>query len=366
MSDLEDRSYMEMAYGLAEKARGWASPNPYVGAVIVKDRKIVGFGYHKKPGTPHAEVIAVQRAGKETVGGTLYLNLEPCIHFGRTPPCVDMLIQSRLRRVVISSADPNPIVHEKGIQNLREAGVDVSVGLLEERNARLNEAYTKYIIQKIPYLTAKVASSLDGKIATKDRVARWISSPATRQYIHQLRGEHDAIMVGINTVLQDDPLLTVRHPDWSEKPFPRVILDSRLRLPLKGRLIDTLSQGEILVFTGQEAAKDREEALAEEGIKVFRVPRTDSGLDMKAVLSTLGEMDIASVLVEGGSQVLTSLIEGRLIDKMYVTLSPKLIGGTAAPSFLLGEGVTTVEHSLRLKRIHTFNIDEDIIVEGYC
>ena len=366
MKDQEDRIYMEMVYGLAEKARGWASPNPYVGAVITKENQIVGFGYHRQPGTPHAEAIALLRAGKDAEGGTLYINLEPCVHFGRTPPCVDALIQTQLKRVVISAADPNPVVYTKGIQSLKQAGIDVSVGLLEEKNARLNEIYIKYITKRIPFLTAKVASSLDGKIATKKGDSRWISSPATRQYVHQLRGEHDAILVGINTVLQDDPLLTVRHPDWDKKPLTRVILDSQLRFPTKSRMFDTLSRGDIFIFAGIDATAAREQELQNKGAQVFRVPHSDTGLDLKTVLGTLGEKEIASVLVEGGGQTLTALLDGQLIDKVYTTLSPKLIGGDSAPSFYQGQGVETVEQTLRLNRIRTFNIGEDIIVEGYC
>ncbi|MFC2158158.1 bifunctional diaminohydroxyphosphoribosylaminopyrimidine deaminase/5-amino-6-(5-phosphoribosylamino)uracil reductase RibD, partial [Acidobacteriota bacterium] len=323
-------------------------------------------GYHRQPGTPHAEAVAILRAGKDAEGGTLYINLEPCVHFGRTPPCVDTLIQTQLKRVVISAADPNPVVYTKGIQSLRQVGIDVSVGLLEEKNARLNEIYIKFITKKIPFLTAKVASSLDGKIATKNGTSRWISSPATRQYIHQLRGEHDAIMVGINTILQDDPLLTVRHPDWDKKSLTRVILDSKLRFPTKSRMFDTLSRGDIFIFSGIDASAAKEQELRDKGARVFRVPHSDTGLDLEAVLATLGEEEIASVLVEGGGRTLTALLDRRLIDKIYATLSPKLIGGDSAPSFYRGEGVESVEHALRLNRIHSFNIGEDIIVEGYC
>jgi len=365
MNSLKDVAYIQMAYGFAEKAIGFSSPNPYVGTVIVRRDVIVGYGYHEKPGKPHAEAIAIQRAGSLSRNSTAYITLEPCVHWGRTPPCVDSIIQAGLKRVVVSALDPNPLVHKKGIRKMNQAGLDVSVGLLEEKNKRLNEAYLKYITKKIPFVTAKAAVSLDGKIATKTFASQWISSPQTRKYMHLLRGEYDAIMVGINTLIKDDPKLTVRHPNWRGKRITRVILDSNLRFPLKSKILNTLPQGKILVFTLKHALSRKSEILKKKGIEIIPLPSTSSKIDLKKVLSWLGKQEISSVLVEGGGLLLTSMLEERLVDKIFVTISPKLIGGKNAPSFLQGKGVNFIKDSLPLEKINSFTIDNDIIMEGY-
>lgn len=363
MKNLKDNFYMHMAYGLAEKAKGWASPNPYVGAVLVKKDTIIGHGYHERPGQPHAEVIALQKAGSRSLNCTAYVNLEPCVHWGKTPPCAEALLQAGVKRVVISDFDPNPLVSRRGIQKLREAGIQVSLGLLQKRNRRLNEAYIKYITKRIPFVTAKAAVSLDGKIATRTFSSRWISSSETRKYIHLLRGEFDALMVGVNTIIKDDPLLTIRHPSWKRKRLARIILDSRLRFPLKSKIIATLSQGKILVFTLKQASPRKTEILRKKGVEV--IPISSRRIDLNRVLSWLGEHEVSNVLVEGGGRLLTSMLENKAVDKIFVTLSPKLIGGKAAPTFFQGKGAEFVKDSLVLKRARSFQIDEDIIVEGY-
>ncbi len=365
MSDLKDIFYLQMAYALAEKAKGWASPNPYVGAVIVRKDTIVGHGYHQQSGRPHAEVLALERAGRLARQSTLYTTLEPCVHWGKTPPCVDALLQAGLKRVVISALDPNPLVHKKGLKKIRGAGLKVSVGLLEEKNRGLNEAYLKYITKKIPFVTVKAAASLDGKIATRKHESRWISSPETRDYVHLLRGEYDALMVGINTIINDDPLLTVRHPNWKGKRLTRLILDSGLRFPLKARILSTLPQGRILVFTSEKSSPRKADALRKKGVEIIPLPLSSNGLRLKGVLSWLGKQEISSVLVEGGGKLITAMIEGELVDKVFLTIAPRLIGGKAAPSFLQGQGVDQVKDSYSLKRMKSFQIDNDIIFEGY-
>jgi len=365
MSDLQDISYLRMAYALAEKAKGWASPNPYVGAVVVKRGIIAGYGYHERPGKLHAEALALQRAGSLSYKSTAYITLEPCVHWGRTPPCVDTILQAKPKKVVISALDPNPLVFKKGIKKIREAGIEVSLGLLGEKNSLLNETYIKYITKKKPFVVAKMAASLDGKIATKKFSSRWISSSATREYIHLLRGEYDAIMIGINTLINDDPHLTIRHPNWERKHLTRVILDSHLRFPLRAKILDTLPQGKILVFTLPRFSSRKAEALRKRGAEVIPVPQYKSRVDIKKVLKRLAAQQLASVLVEGGASLLTSMIEENLVDKIFVTISPKMIGGKEAPSFLQGKGINLIKDSLRLKRTRVFQIDEDIIVEGY-
>ncbi len=363
MKNQKDIFYLQMAYALAGKAVGWASPNPYVGAVLVKGEKIVGEGYHEKPGQPHAEIVALRKAGSLARNSTAYITLEPCVHWGKTPPCIDALLPAGLKRFVISDLDPNPLVYKKGVKRLREAGIEVSVGLLREKNRRLNETYLKYITKKIPFITAKAAVSLDGKISTKKFSSRWISSPQTREYFHLLRGEYDALMIGVNTLIKDDPLLTIRHPNWKGKRLTRIILDSHLRFPLKARILSTLSQGKILVFTTQNASQKKADALRRGGVEV--VILSSSRINLKKVLSWLGLHEISSVLVEGGGHLLTSMFEEKMVDKTFISISPKLIGGATAPSFLQGTGVDLVKDSLYLKRTHSFQIDEDIIMEGY-
>jgi len=365
MNKLKDIFYLQMAYGLAEKAKGWASPNPYVGSVIVKRDVIIGYGYHEKPGNPHAEAIAIQKAGSLARNSTAYITLEPCTHWGRTPPCVDSILQACLKRVVVSALDPNPLVYKKGIEKMKKGGIDVSIGLLKEKNNLLNETYIKYITNKIPFVTVKAAVSLDGKMATKTFASQWISSPQTREYFHLLRGEHDSIMTGINTLIKDDPRLTVRHPNWNGKCITRIILDSNLRFPVNSRILNTLSQGKIIVFTGKLSSQQKADVLRKKGVEVIFLSSVLSKINLKEVLSLLGKQEISSVLVEGGSSLTTSFLEQRLADKIFITLSPKLIGGKDAPSLLQGEGASLIKDSLHLKKIEFFQIEDDIIAEGY-
>ena len=363
MKNLKDIFYLQMAYALAEKAKGWASPNPYVGTVIVHKDVIVGHGYHEKPGQLHAEALALQRAGPLSRNSTAYITLEPCVHWGKTPPCTEAILQARLKRVIISALDPNPLVFKKGFKKIKQAGIEFSSGLLEEKNRRLNEVYLKYITKKIPFVIAKAAISVDGKIATRKFSSRWISSQQTREYFHLLRGEYDALMVGINTLIKDDPLLTVRHPNWKGKKIVRVILDSHLRFPLGAKILSTLSQGKIIVFSLKKASQKKADALRKKGVEVISF--SSQTLDLKEVLCWLGKNEMSSVQVEGGSRVLTSMLEERLVDKIFISISPKLIGGKQAPSLLQGEGTDFIKNSLHLKRTNSFQIDEDIIVEGY-
>jgi diaminohydroxyphosphoribosylaminopyrimidine deaminase/5-amino-6-(5-phosphoribosylamino)uracil reductase len=366
MNTNKDLVYLEMAYGLAEKAKGRSNPNPYVGAVIVNKDAIVGTGYHEKPGKPHAEVIALQGAGSRARNGTAYITLEPCVHWGRTPPCVDSLIQAGVKRVVVSALDPNPLVHEKGIQIMKQAGIEVSIGLLEEKNARLNEIYNKYIQHKIPFVTAKVATSLDGKMATRTHDSKWITSRQTREYIHLLRGEHMAIMVGIDTLVNDDPQLTIRHPLWQKKQILRIIIDSRLRFPLKAKILRTQPRGKILVFTHQSETSKKAQELKKKGVEIKSFRPDHSGrMDLKKILAWLGQNEVSSVMVEGGALLLTSFLEKRLIDKIFVTFSTKLVGGEKALTFFEGKGSSTVSQAIQLKNMNCFTIGKDFILEGY-
>ncbi len=365
MISLRDRSYLEMAYSLAQKAKGWTSPNPYVGAVIVKNRSIIGSGYHKGPGQAHAEVVALQKAGPSQFNSTIYLTLEPCIHWGRTPPCIESLLKSKPQRVVISAPDQNPLVYNKGIRALRESGIDVSVGLLQEKNDVLNEAYNKYITKKIPFVTLKAALSLDGKMATKKFSSQWISSSQTREYTQLLRGEHDAILIGIQTLLKDNPRLTLRHPSWTGKKQLRIILDPDLRIPIHSRILSTLSSGEIIVFTKKPTASQKAVNLKKRGAEVISLPGSSTQISLKRVLFWLGQHEISSVLVEGGGRLHTSFLDQRLADKIFISLSPKLIGGKNAPALFQGRGVKSVQDAIQLHKVRYYQIENDIILEGY-
>ena len=365
MTDRTDAAIMEMAYGLAEKAVGRTSPNPCVGAVIVHDGKIVGHGHHVAAGEPHAEIVALRRAGARAKGATLYVTLEPCVHWGRTPPCVDAVLTAGFRRIVISALDPNPLVFGKGARRLRRAGLDVSVGLLAERNRRLNEAPSKYLTRGVPFVTLKAALSLDGKMATRTRDARWISSAATREYVHLFRAEHDALLVGIGTVLADDPRLTVRHALWPGKALARIVLDPDLRLPLRARLLSTLDRGPVLVFARAGIRDGKQDALRRRGVEIIPLPGRGPDLDLARVLACLGERGIASVLVEGGGRIATSFLEAHLADKALFTLSPLLIGGRDAVSVFGGEGAAKIKDSFALRSVSAFRIGPDTVLEGY-
>jgi len=363
--NLRDFGYMHMAYSLAEKAVGRVSPNPYVGAVAVRRGVIVGTGYHAGPGKPHAEVVALAQAGRRAEGATVYITLEPCVHWGRTPPCVDSLIQARLKRVVISDLDANPLVFKRGVRRLKQEGLPVECGLLSEKNRRLNEIYIKYITRKTPFVAVKSAISLDGRLATRTFDSRWISSAETREYVHLLRGEYDALMVGINTVLRDDPQLTIRHPRWKDKPLTRVVVDSRLRFPLEAKMLKTQDRGNIIVFTRPEASRRKAAALEKKGVRVVPVPGKGPRVDLRAVLARLADTEIAALLVEGGGTLVSSLFQARLADKVFLALSPKLIGGSTAPAFIAGAGVPRLSEALSLKDTRVFSLGSDIIVEGY-
>ncbi|MGB9892853.1 MAG: bifunctional diaminohydroxyphosphoribosylaminopyrimidine deaminase/5-amino-6-(5-phosphoribosylamino)uracil reductase RibD [Candidatus Saccharicenans sp.] len=361
----QDLSFMEMAYSLAQKARGQTSPNPCVGAVVTKGGRIVGWGYHREAGQPHAEIMAIERAGRLVKGGTLYLTLEPCIHWGRTPPCVNRLLNLGLKRVVISSYDPNPLVHKKGVARLKAAGLKVITGVLADYHQRLNETYNKYITNRIPFVSLKAALSLDGKIAAASGDSKWISSEESRFFIQNLRLEYDAILTGINTIIKDDPLLNVRLEGQRKKRWHRIVLDSKLRFPLKARMLETPEEGQILIFTGERIPEAKARQLQEKGAKIIKVPVADGQVDLKAVLKELGRREITSVLVEGGAKILTSFIQQKLADKVYLILSPKFIGGQKALTPFEGQGVEKVAEALRLKKTRHFSLKNDIIIEGY-
>ena len=293
---MDDRKWMKQALRLAEAGRGRTSPNPVVGAVLVKKGKVVGEGYHAKIGEPHAEIIALRQAREKARGAVLYLNLEPCTHYGRTPPCVPQVVKAGVNRVVIGMEDPNPLVNGKGIEALRKSGLDVNVGVLEKECRRLNEAFCKYILKKEPFVLLKVAATLDGKIATRSGDSKWISGEASRRFVHKLRDQVDGVLVGIGTVLRDDPLLTARVKEGRE-PY-RIVLDSRLKISEKAKVFEH-SPSEVILATTGSAPQDKIERLEKRGVRVLVIDSREGRVNLRSCLCKLGEMGVMNLLVEG-------------------------------------------------------------------
>lgn len=359
---MEDETYMNLAFTLAEAAEGSTWPNPMVGAVIVKEGRIVGLGAHLKAGTPHAEVHALRMAGTEAEGGTLYVTLEPCSHHGRTPPCADQIIAAGVKRVVAATPDPNPLVSGRGIERMRKAGIQVEVGLGEERGRRLNEVFIHFVTKRRPFIMVKMAMTLDGKIAAHTGDSRWVSGEAARAYVHRLRDRADAVMVGIGTVLADDPLLTARLPEGGRNPL-RVVVDTKLRIPLEARLLDP-SAAPVLIACGEQADPLKMADLREKGVEVLPLPLRDGRVDLNRLMSHLGKRGIALLLVEGGAELNGSLLKEGLVDKLLLFLAPKLVGGRG-PTPFGGEGFATMREAIPLTGVQVERIGEDWIIQGY-
>jgi diaminohydroxyphosphoribosylaminopyrimidine deaminase/5-amino-6-(5-phosphoribosylamino)uracil reductase len=358
----DDERWMKRALRLAEKGRGRTSPNPMVGALLVKDDHVVAEGYHSRAGGPHAEIIALRKAGEEARGATLYLNMEPCTHYGKTPPCVPAVIEAGLKRVVIGMQDPNPLVNGRGVEALTRAGVDVEIGILEKECRRLNEAFCKYIVTKEPFIILKVAATLDGKMATRNGESQWITGEASRRFVHRLRSQVDGVIVGIGTVLRDDPMLTARIRGGKDPSC--VILDSRLRIPEEAKVVKISPARTIIATTGL-APRERVEELEKEGVRVLIFNSKQGRVDLKSCLSKLGEMGMITLLVEGGSQLSGSFLDEGLIDKIFFILSPKLIGDPGALGIFGGHGVINLKEAILLSELKMRKIAEDILLEGY-
>jgi diaminohydroxyphosphoribosylaminopyrimidine deaminase/5-amino-6-(5-phosphoribosylamino)uracil reductase len=353
-----------MALRLAEKARGRTSPNPMVGAVVVKDGKVVSRGYHRKAGEPHAEAIALKRAGETARGATLYVTLEPCSHTGkRTPPCTPLVMQSGVTRVVVAMIDPNRNVAGGGVKALRAAGIDVVTGILEAEAKRLNEAYIKHITEGVPFVTLKIAQTLDGRIATASGESKWITGEQARFEAHRLRDGNDAILVGINTVLKDAPSLTARIPGGRDPV--RVIVDSRLRIPLAAKVLTQRSPAKTIVATLPNAAKSKIRKLQDAGAEVLVVKALRGRVDLKDLMKELGKRDIASVLVEGGSEVNASALASRIVDKVVFFIAPLLMTGNDSIGSIGGVSPKKLADAVRLRNIRTRPAGKDLMVEAY-
>jgi len=362
----QDEHFMREALALAAQARGRTSPNPMVGSVVVKDGRIVGRGYHVRAGAPHGEVVALENAGPLAKGATLYVTLEPCCHYGkRTPPCTKTIISTGIGRVVTAMRDPNPLVYGKGLEELSQAGIEVTVAILEDQAKALNEVFMKYIVTKRPFVLLKVAASLDGKIATVTGESRWITNERSRLLVHELRDQVDAVMVGINTVLRDDPLLTTRLPHGGGKDPIRIVVDSHLRLPPHAKILTSSATACTIVATTPRAPLDKRHQLEAAGAKVLVIDMDGSGVALGALMQQLGAMQVTSILLEGGGELHASALRAGVVDKVLYFLAPKLIGGRSAPPAIGGEGFAHLAEAVTLDRMQVKQLDGDILIEGY-
>jgi diaminohydroxyphosphoribosylaminopyrimidine deaminase / 5-amino-6-(5-phosphoribosylamino)uracil reductase len=360
-----DATYMKLALRLAARGAGWVSPNPMVGGVVVKDGQVVGRGYHRRAGAPHAEVEALAAAGEAARGADLYVTLEPCNHQGKTPPCTQAILASGVRRVIIAARDPNPQVTGGGAEFLTAGGVEVHEGLMAAEARRLNEAWLHYVNTGRPWVMAKAACSLDGKIATVGGESQWLTGEAARAVGHRLRHRVDAIVVGIGTVLADNPQLTTRRPRGPAKDPIRVVLDSRLRLPLTSKLLHLHSPAPTWVATTSQAPPETIRALTARGAQVLVLPADAGRVALPALLEELGTRQVQSLLVEGGAETLGTLFDQRLVNQFYFFYAPKILGGQQAPGMVGGQGIIHLGQAHIARDLSVRRIGGDLLVSGY-
>ena len=361
-----DRARMRQAMELASRGWGRTSPNPMVGAIIVKNVSLVGSGYHERAGAPHAEILALRQAGEDARGATLYVNLEPCCHQGRTAPCTEAIIQAGIKRVVVALLDPNPLVAGKGVERLRQAGIEVTTGVLEKEAGRLNEVFVKYITTGKPFGVLKMAMTLDGKIATVNGDSRWITGPEARAVVHRLRDGYDAIMVGINTIIRDDPLLTTRLADGQPGRDPiRIILDSRLRISPQARVCTLESEAPTIVATTSFHDPVRRKELESMGIEVLVLEGDEKQVDLHRLMEVLGKREVTSVLIEGGAQLAYSSLEAGIVDKLHWFIAPKIVGGREAPGPVGGKGKTSLSQAWVYEEVEIEKCGQDVMITIY-
>ena len=357
---MSDEKFMAEALRIAKNAEGRVSPNPMVGAVIVKDGKIIAEGWHRKAGTPHAEVHALNMADELAKDSTMYVTLEPCSHFGRTPPCANKIVDAGIKKVVVAMKDPNPLVAGRGIEILKAAGIEVEVGILEDDARRLNEVFLKYITKKIPFVTAKFACSLDGKISTVTGESQWISCEESRNFVHHLRDINDGIMVGIGTILADNPSLTARIEN-GKNPV-RIIVDSMARTPLDSKILNDGAAKNIIAVT-ENAPTEKIDALKNLGAEI--IVAGNSQVDLKILMAELASREITSVLLEGGGILNFSMFRAGLIDKVFAFVAPKIIGGKNALSPVAGGGFEKLSDAVNLENLAAEKIGSNILISGY-
>ena len=359
-----DERYMKKALELAVLGRGSTSPNPMVGAIVVKEGTIVGSGCHLKAGGPHAEVVALDAAGDRARGATLYVTLEPCCHTGRTPPCTGRIVAGGIKRVVVAMEDPNPLVGGKGLAQLQSMGIEVKTGVLRDEAMSLNEVFIKYVTSQRPFVTLKAAMTLDGKIATYTGASRWISTECSREYGHRLRHQNDGILVGIGTLLADDPSLTTRLPEGGRDPL-RIIVDSRARTPISAKVVREKPENTLIVAT-HLAAREQIAALRCQGTEVVLfAPDPRGQVPLLEMMDYLAQRELTSLLAEGGSALSYSLLESALVDKVHFFIAPMILGGKMAPTAVGGVGKARVEQAWQLRDIAVTRCSHDILITGY-
>ncbi|MDP6738272.1 MAG: bifunctional diaminohydroxyphosphoribosylaminopyrimidine deaminase/5-amino-6-(5-phosphoribosylamino)uracil reductase RibD [Dehalococcoidales bacterium] len=358
--------YMKQALSLAKLAVGQVSPNPAVGAVVVKDGEVVGQGYTQPPGSWHAEVVALRQAAEKARGGVMYVTLEPCCHYGQTPPCAEAIVTAGISEVHLAMIDANPLVFGRGNDALEREGIRVYIGEHEQEAKEINESYLKFITTGLPYVTAKFAVSLDGKIATKTGNSRWISGGEARKYAHYLRYAADAVITGVNTVLTDDPRLTYRCGGIGgmvRKQPLRIIVDALGRTPPTAQVFN--KPGKVLLAIGESVKTETKEALTLAGAELLELPSKEGMVDLTRLLRTLSERQITSILVEGGGTLLGSLFDSRLVDKVITFIAPVIIGGAEAKTAVAGKGVDKVIEAMRLERVSVEKFGDDVMINGY-
>ncbi|MHC1719361.1 MAG: bifunctional diaminohydroxyphosphoribosylaminopyrimidine deaminase/5-amino-6-(5-phosphoribosylamino)uracil reductase RibD [Clostridiaceae bacterium] len=360
-----DIEMMKRALKLAEKGTGYTNPNPLVGAVIVKNGKIIGEGFHKLYGSDHAEVDAFKNATENVRGADMYVTLEPCSHYGKTPPCANAIVEKGIKRVFIGLEDPNPKVSGKGTKLLRDNGIEVVTGILEEEGRKLNEIFLKYITTGLPFCIMKTAMTLDGKIATAAGDSKWITGELSRKHVHKLRHRVAGIMAGIGTVIADNPLLTTRLGNGEGKDPVRIIIDSSARIPLDAKVLNLDSKAATIIAVTGKAGKEKIKALENMGAEVIITPTKDGGVDLNYLMKKLGELKIDSVLLEGGSKLNYSSLKCGIVDKVNVFIAPKIIGGDNAKTPVGGEGVRWMRDAILLKDMEFHRFGDDIMIEGY-
>ncbi|MDI9476850.1 MAG: bifunctional diaminohydroxyphosphoribosylaminopyrimidine deaminase/5-amino-6-(5-phosphoribosylamino)uracil reductase RibD [Natronincolaceae bacterium] len=360
-----DSLYMNRALALAELGAGYVNPNPLVGAVIVKDNKIIGNGYHAKYGEAHAEINAFNNATEPVAGATMYVTLEPCSHFGKTPPCVEAIINRGIKKVVVAVEDPNPLVAGRGIKILRENGIEVTTGVLEKEAKKLNEIFIKFITTGLPFCSLKTAMTLDGKIAAHTGDSRWITSDKSREYVHKLRHKYSSIMVGIGTVLADDPLLTTRLENMDGKNPIRIVVDTKGSIPLDAKVLQCDENTKTLVATTEAIGEEKIRSIQETGVEVIVTPSKDDKVDLLYLMKVLGERKIDSVLLEGGSNLNYSALQEDIVDKVVSFIAPKIIGGNSSKTPVGGEGIPYMKDAISLKNINIYRFGDDVMIEAY-
>jgi len=361
----EKEFIMSRAIKLAKLGWGKTNPNPLVGAVVVKDGKIIAEGYHKQLGGPHAEVEAFNNAKEDVAGGTLYVNLEPCSHYGRTPPCAQKIIDVGIKKVVAAIKDPNPKVSGRGFEMLKNAGIEVEVGVLEEEAIRLNEIFITFIVKKKPFVILKTAMTLDGKIATASGDSKWVTGEKARNHVHVIRDRVAAVMVGINTVLKDNPYLTTRLPDKEGSDPVRIVVDSKGSIPLDSNVINSNSKAGVILATTSRIDKEKEKMLIDKGVKIIKADGSEGRVDLKLLMDELYKLEIDSVLLEGGGTLNSAAISAGIVDKVMCFISPKIVGGENAPTSVEGIGALRMCEAIGVKNISVVKFGEDILLEGY-